>query len=463
MSAFDDPKLRELNELIRTKMEETQTPGFAVGILSHGEVYTASFGVTNVENPLEVTPNTLFQIGSITKTFTGLAAAILAEEGKLDFDAPVRQYLPDFSVEDEEASAAVKVIHLFTHAAGWVGDIFRDTGQGDDALDAYVKSLKNVPQQFAPGTSWAYNNAAFGVAGRVIEVITGQTVESFIEERILKPLGMNLSFLFPRDVITRRTASGHNYGGEKGPQVANPWWLARQANCVGSLASPVLDMLKYARFQLAGDGLGENGERIIGAEWLAKTHQHIAPAGNYASGMGIAWILRSIGGKRAINHNGGTNGQLSNMTVVPEEKFAIIALTNGDRGSAVNGAVVNWALKHFANAEEPTPETITLPEDKLASYAGFYKANLSHARVTPKGDGLEVQMYDLGGFPDENTPPGPAEPPFDVAFFAEDKIIGTSGLGKGMRAEFLRNDDGSLRFLRLGGRMFAYTPLEDQE
>lgn len=461
MSAFDDPRLQELNELIRAKMAETQTPGFAIGILSHGKSYTAGFGVTNVENPLEVTPDTLFQIGSITKTFTGLAAAILAEEDKLDLDAPVRHYLPDFRVQDEEASATVKVIHLLTHAAGWVGDIFRDTGQGDDALDLYVKSLANVPQQFPPGTEWAYNNASFGVMGRIIEVITGDTIEAFLEERILKPLGMEHSFLFPRDVITYRTASGHEYGGDLGPQIANPWWLARSANCVGSLASPVNDMLKYARFQLKGDGKGAHGEQIISPEWLAKTHAHIAPGGNYATGMGIAWILRSIGGKTVYGHNGGTNGQQAHMTVLPEEEFAIIALTNGGRGSQVHGAALTWAAKEFANAVEPAPELLALPADQLATYAGFYKANLAHARVTPGDNTLLIQLYDKGGFPDESSPPGPAEPPFEAAFYAEDRIIGTTGLGKGMKCEFLRNPDGSLKFLRMGGRMYAYSPPND--
>ena len=114
----------------------------------------------------------------------------------------------------------------------------------------------------------------------------------------------------------------------------------------------------------------------------------------------------------------------------------------------------------FANAFEPKPEHITLPADELASYTGLYKANLVHARVVPKGDVLELTLMDLGGFPDENSPPGPVEPPFEAAFFAPDRIIGTTGLGEGARAEFIRNDDGSLRFLRFSGRMFAYNPVE---
>lgn len=454
MAAFDGPRFKELNELIRAKMVETQTPGFAIGILSKGEAYTAGFGVTNVLNPLEVTANTLFQIGSITKTFTGLAAAILAEEGKLDFDAPVRHYLPNFRVQDEEASAAAKVMNLFTHSAGWVGDVFRDTGQGDDALDKYVTSLADIPQQFAVGSEWAYNNASFGVAGRVMEVITGVPIEEFITKRILLPLGMNQSFFFPRDVIPYRTASGHEWGGEKGAQVAYPWWLARQANCVGSIASPVNDMLKYARFQLAGTGISESGERIISAEGIARTKEFQRAAGGYASGMGIAWILRSIGGKFAYGHNGGTNGQQAHIAILPEEEFALVALTNGDRGSNAYGPAASWALKEFANAVEPTPEKISTSADELANYAGFYKGHLSDIELRVKEEALELQYFDKGGFPDESSPPGPASPPFDIAFWKKDHVVGVSGLGEGMKAEFLRNDDGTLRFLRVGGRMF---------
>ena len=114
----------KLNDFVTQVMEKKKIPGVAVGVLYEGETYTAGFGVTNVDHPLSVTDETLFQIGSITKTFTGTAMMRLVEMEKLDIDATVRTYLPDFKVADETATSQATIRHLFTHTSGWVGDFF---------------------------------------------------------------------------------------------------------------------------------------------------------------------------------------------------------------------------------------------------------------------------------------------------------------------------------------------------
>ena len=106
----------------RAAMEETSTPGVSVGIWYEGEEHVAGLGVTSVENPLDVTPDTLFQIGSITKTFTGTAAMRLVERGELDLDAPVRTYLPQLTLDDADVAARVTTRHLLTHTGGWAGE-----------------------------------------------------------------------------------------------------------------------------------------------------------------------------------------------------------------------------------------------------------------------------------------------------------------------------------------------------
>ena len=163
-------------DAVRASMEETQTPGVAVGLLHEGEEHVAGFGVTSIENPLEVTPDTLFQIGSITKTFTGTAAMRLVERGELDLDAPVRTYLPELKLSDEDVAARVTMRHLLTHTGGWIGDYFDDLGSGDDALARMCESLAVLPQLTPLGEVWSYNNAGFYLAGRVIEVHRGQAV-----------------------------------------------------------------------------------------------------------------------------------------------------------------------------------------------------------------------------------------------------------------------------------------------
>src|SRR5215218_11215946 len=105
-------------------MEEHGVPGVALGVLFDGEEETAGLGVTSIENPLEVTPDTLFQIGSIAKTYLAVAAMRLVERGELDLDAPVRRYIPDFRLSDEHVAARVTTRHLLTHTGGWVGDVF---------------------------------------------------------------------------------------------------------------------------------------------------------------------------------------------------------------------------------------------------------------------------------------------------------------------------------------------------
>jgi CubicO group peptidase (beta-lactamase class C family) len=190
---------QELNAFVQSQMAAAQVPGVAVGILHQGEVLAAGFGVTNVDHPLPVTDTTLFQIGSITKTFTGTLIMRLVEEGKLDLDAPVRRYVPDFWVQDEDAAARVTLRHLLTHLAGWQGDYFLDTGSGDDALAKYVAAMADLPQNTPVGQHWSYNNAGFYLLGHVIERVTGQSFEQVLQTMVLEPLGAGVSGTHRRD------------------------------------------------------------------------------------------------------------------------------------------------------------------------------------------------------------------------------------------------------------------------
>src|SRR4051794_32398498 len=212
-------------------MADTATPGVAIGMLHEGEEHVCGYGVTSVENPLPVDGDTLFQIGSITKTFTGTAAMILVERGLLDLDAPLRTYLPELKLADEDVAARVTMRHLLTHTGGWVGDYFDDLGMGDDALARMVERLVRLPQETPLGEMWAYNNAGFYIAGRVIEVVTDQPFERALHELVLQPLGLERSFFFADDVLTHRFAAGHDREGN----VARPWAIGRAAAAAGGI------------------------------------------------------------------------------------------------------------------------------------------------------------------------------------------------------------------------------------
>jgi CubicO group peptidase (beta-lactamase class C family) len=186
--------LTGLQEKTESLADEHHVPGVAVGIFCDGEEHYAHHGITSAENPLAVGPSTLSQAGSITKTYTATAIMALAEAGKVGLDDPVRAYVPELRLKDEAAAWAVTVVQLLNHSAGWNGDYFEDTGDGEDAIAKYVQKMAQLEQASPPGASASYNNAAYVLAGRLIEKVTGQAYEAAINRLILEPLGCAESF-----------------------------------------------------------------------------------------------------------------------------------------------------------------------------------------------------------------------------------------------------------------------------
>src|SRR5919108_2580753 len=435
-------KFEEILEVARTSMEELSVPGVALGVLSDGEEETTALGVTSIENPLEVTPDTLFQIGSITKTFTATAIMRLAEEGRLDLDQPVRTYLPEFRLEDEAAAAGATLRTLLTHTGGWLGDYFDDLGAGDDALARMIERLAEAPQLTPLGEVWSYNNSAFYIAGRVIEAVTGKTFEQAANELVLEPLGLESSFFFYDDVITRRFVVGHELNEEDETVVARPWGIGRAAHAAGGLVSTARDLLRYARFWI-------DGGKPLRPESVEEMVRPQAEVGGNIDAVGLAWMLWAREGCRFIGHGGGTKGQISWLGIERDRGFAIVALTNHRRGDVVTDRIWNKAIEAYLGISEPELEPIELDP---TPYLGRYESRMADALLVRTDDGIELRMESKGGFPTPDTPPVPPPPPAPIAFASEDEIFVPEGLFKGERALFLRDEDGNIKWLRLGGR-----------
>jgi CubicO group peptidase (beta-lactamase class C family) len=443
--------LQPFADRILDAMSRLHVPGVAVGLLYDGQEYTAGFGVTGVENPLPVTPNTLFQIGSTTKTVTGTIAMRLVEQGRLDLDAPVRTYLPDLRLADEAVAAQVTLRHLFTHTGGWPGDYFEDTGSGDDALARIVAQLHILPQQTPLGALFAYNNAGYYIAGRVIEVVTGRPYEVAARELVLAPLDMSTSYFFPSEIMTHRFAVGH-IERDGAPTVARPWPIARSANAVGGLASTAIDQLRYARFHL-GDGTAPDGVRLLSTESLHVMQSPQGPGGNDIDAFGITWMLRDLAGTPIVRHGGSTLGQISAFQFVPAPTFAITILTNADRGDQLTSELLAWAFEHYLGLRAPDEPVLARTTEQLQAYAGTYSSLLYDIVLTVQDGSLVAQDVPKGGFPDKDSPPRPANQPSRLAFVGPDRLIGLDPSLQGAHSEFLRDADGRLEWLRLGGRL----------
>jgi CubicO group peptidase (beta-lactamase class C family) len=446
----------ELEVRLSAAAERHGVPGAAVGVLHDGVEAYAYYGVTSVEHPLPVDGGTLFQIGSTTKTFTATAIMRLVERGDVDLAAPVRTYVPELRLQDEDVAARVTVLDLLNHTAGWDGDFFIDTGGGDDAIERYVARLVEVPQVAPLGAIASYNNAAFVLAGLVIERATGGTYEAALSELVLEPLGLRESFLRPVDVMTRRFASGHQHHGGR-PEVARQWALARSAWPAGGIAATARDQLRYARFHL-GDGTWE-GRRLLRAETMELMRRPTAELGGGALGeaVGIAWLLQDIGGVRLVRHGGGTNGQLSVFAMVPERAFAIAILTNSDTGSQLNAELQRWALEAYLGVTPgPDPEPLDLPADRLSEYAGRYRTTNGHVDVTVE-DGRLVARHVTSEEGRERMRSfhggqAPEQPPLPLGMLPGDRFVIVEGRARGSRGRFIR-EAGAVTALELSGRV----------
>lgn len=447
-----DPAFERVASFVAEQMKEHRVPGVSLGIVRDGVVTTRAFGVTNVDHPLPVTDGTVFQVGSITKTFTGTAIMRLVEQGRVRLDATVRTYLPEFAVRDAAASRDATVMDLLTHMGGWEGDVFEDTGEGVDAMAAYVARMKDVEQVAPLRTVWSYNNAGFVVAGRIIEVVTGKPYEAALQELVTTPLGLKETYITPAEVMTLRFAVGHTTS-PKGPQVARPYPIGRYAHAAGGVISTARDLLTYAQFHM---GAAAGGAAVVSADTLRRMQSTVLAKQGTDEEMAVTWHVIKSAGVRRLGHGGATVGQQAMLSIVPERKFAIALLTNSGSGGRLNGEVARRALKEYLSIDESDPAP-SAAQPALDAYAGRYARPFSDVVITVDNGTLHVQAIAKRGFPNASAPVPPPGPKVPFAFYATDRAVATGGPQKGARIDFIRNADGSLGWVRAGGRILRKT------
>lgn len=455
-AAFD-----ELDSKITAGMKAYGIPGAAVGVWAGGQQYVKGYGVTNIDHPVPVDADTVFRIGSTTKTFTGTAIMRLVDEGKVDLDAPVRRYLPEFAVADPAASATVTVRQLLNHTPGWMGDDVQDFGRGDDALARYVASMTRLPQLNPPGAVFAYNNAGLVVAGRIIEVVTGSTYESAMQNLLLDPLQLGHTHYFSDQIIGLNVAVAHNVVDGKPVVDTGFWSFPRSCNPTGALISNVRDQLRYARFHL-GDGTAANGARLLSQQALTAMRSNPGAGGTLQvelTGMGVTWMLRPSAENVTIAQHGGTwNGQRSGFFLVPDRNFAMTLLTNSEGGAAlaIDLFADDWALRRFAGVSNLPATAQHFSADDLAPYQGRYVAEL----VNESGaiEQAVIEFRPGNGQLDGTVGDGSGDPgsPMGLAFYRPDYglDLGPDNKPVGTRSNFVRGPDGNIAWFRNHGRLF---------
>ena len=321
MSTLREVKTWIAEELPRL-IEKYDVPAAAVAVLAGGEVVDDATGVLSLATGVEATPDSVFQIGSITKLWTSTLVMQLVDEGTVDLDVPIRTYLPEFRILDESAAAQITTRQLLSHTSGFEGDIFTDTGLGDDAVEKYLGVLHEVPQLFAPGEQFSYNNAGFCVLGRLVEVLREKPYDACLREYLFAPLGLTHAATSPYEAIMFRAAVGHiEPEPGAGYRPAPVWALARSNAPAGAmLAMRPRDLLTFAQMHM-NDGRASDGTQVLAPGTTAAMHARqvdLPDLGMMGTSWGLGFERFDTPEGAIIGHDGGTIGQSAFLRIVPE-------------------------------------------------------------------------------------------------------------------------------------------------
>ena len=446
--------------LTEAKMKEFSVPGVALGIIDGSSLTTRGLGVTTVEDSIPVNAHTVFPIASISKTFAATAMMRLVEQGKVDLRAPVRTYIPTFRVRDSTVSRDVTVWHLLTHMGGWEGQV-GGPERGTATLENFVATtLPDLMQVAPPGKAWSYNNVGFSIAGRVIEVVTGKSINAAMRELVFQPLGLEHAGTTAGDFIVNRFAAGHT--SRDGKTTLQRPFTPSSSVTAGGVGLCITDILTYARFHL-GDGTAANGERVLNAKSLELMRIPQAHKQGTDDDIGLAWHIRRVGPVHTYAHGGTLGGHILLLELVPERNFAIAILTNANSGWRLIQDVEREALKSYLGVTYAPNQAIahrglveTLPTAKPlakqpdpAPYLGTYiRPNNSYV-VRAEGGKLIVQ---------DRSNSGSAPREYPVAFYGPDRVVVTDGPDSGQSIEFVRDDAGRVNWIRVVGRVAVRAP-----
>ena len=450
-----DARFDALVSLAEAKMSEYRVPGVALGVVENGAVTIRGLGVTSVEDPLPITAHTVFPIASISKTFAATAIMRLVEQGKIDLRTPVRTYLPDFRVQDETVSRTVTIWNLVTHTSGWEGQV-AGPDRGEDTLRNFVSTIGDLKQLAPPGAAWSYNNAGFSVAGRVIEAVTGTSINAAIRDLVFKPLGLGHAGTTVGEFITQRFALGHAVRGDSPAALQRPF-VPSTSVTAGGVGVCLTDLLTYAQFHL-GDGTAPGGERMLSRATLELMRTPQLRKQSTDDDIGIAWHLRTVGPVRTAAHGGTLAGHILLLELVPDRNLAIGILTNANNGWRLIQDVERAALKSYAGATYTTNQAIahrglveTLPaveplpaQPDPAPYLGRYVRPMNAVVVRTENRRLLLQVQPNTGNP---------QPEMSLAFYGPDRAVVLDGADTGQSVEFIRAADGHVMWVRVTGRI----------
>lgn len=398
--------LSDVDDLVVDLMNRHASPGLSLAVVHDGEVvHLKGYGLADVTTGRAVTPDTVFRIGSTSKTMTAIALMQLWEAGRFDLDDPVAAHLTSYQLHQPRGTRPVTIRDMLTHTSGSGegrnhGDLVRPghglgipEGQVIPPLrDWYPKGLRT---EVEPGHKWAYANHAVATLGQVVEDVSGVPFASYVRDNIFTPLGMDHSDFERNDRVRDQLAVG--YGTKRGRFGPVPYQhIVPEA--AGSVYSSARDMTRYMTALMHG-GSNDAGT-VLKPESLERMYLPLWQIDPRLFSMGVLFMLDSLNGHRVVHHGGGWKGFVTMMRVAPDDKVGVFAVTNSNAGSSWH--IADVLLRRILDVPQvgedlPRPGILERP-DRWGDLVGVYKpppGPLTNARIfAAYGNQIEILAHD---------------------------------------------------------------------
>ena len=379
----------DLEKKLAELIDAHGVPGAQLCVLDGDRLTEVAAGVLSQGTGSPSRTDALFLPGSIGKVYTATLVMMLVGEGKLDLDAPIRRYLPDFEVHDAHARDTVTARHLLSHTSGFDGDHFTDTGRGDDALARYVADCADLPQIVDPGRIWSYSNSGYAILGRIVEVLCGVTFEQALRERLFTPLALGSTVSFADEAIVHPVAVGHVQDPEDPSRlvVSPAWGLHRAFGPMGSaVVASAGDVMRFVGLHLSG-GLAPDGSRLLATDLVNQMRApqiELVDDTVLGEAWGLGWLLDHWGDIAVIGHDGNSLGQNAFMRVAPDERFGFCLQTNVESALTLYRELAGWLFgQRLGVTPRPDPD---VRDDATVADPGRYVG--TYTRV-----GLDIDVH----------------------------------------------------------------------
>jgi CubicO group peptidase (beta-lactamase class C family) len=425
-------KLDGIDALADQAMKEWKVPGVALAVVQDGKViYAKGYGYRDLDQKLPVTTSTLFPIGSISKSFTTLTFAMLNDEGKVDWDKPVRNYLPDFQMYDPVATEQATPRDLFSHRTGlprhdivWYSSDF--------SREDLFHRLRYLKPYTGFRNAYHYNNLTIMTMGYLVGKVSGLGWEGAVRQKVFQPLGMTTSNFSVTD-LEKTPDHSLGYEWKKEAVSKTPYHNIDAIGPAGSINSSVDEMSHYLILQLS-DGKF-NGKQLLSENNLRLMHSPQTSMGDLPPQVrfpelghfayGLTWVVTSYRGHNLVWHNGGIDGFYALLSMLPDDHMGVVVLTNLPHGDVPDVLAYNvydrllgldqlpWLDRYKereakAKKEEDEAKKNKVSDQKqgthashpLADYAGEYSnPGYGTMKIAVKGDALELSLNKLGPYP----------------------------------------------------------------